>query len=339
MTRMISELTIILVLILINGLFSGAEIAIVTVRKTKIRQWVEEGHRGAKAIQKLREIPEQFLATVQIGITLVGAAAAAYGGDTLATRLTPVLEPFLGQTASQVSFSVVVACIAYVSLILGELVPKSLALRSSETYALFVSRPLLWLSMLGKPIVWFLTTSSNLVLMLFGDKTSFTEARISPDEIKSMLEEAGEVGAVSERVGEIASRAVDLNALRASHLLVPRGQMLVIAKEATLEGLKKVMASAPHSKVVVYEGSLDQVVGYVSVKDAFLSVDQVTHVRDILKPIIFVPEVMRAIDILQTFQTKRVELAIVVDEHGGTSGLITKEDLMDALMGEMLPNS
>jgi putative hemolysin len=331
---MVMELLVLLALVLMNGLFSGAEIATVTVRKTRIEQLVQEGRRSAKAIAVLRANPERLLATVQIGITVVGAAAAAYGGDTLADRLTPLLEPRLGPYAHQIAFTGVVALISYLSLVLGELVPKSLALRAGETYALLVARPLLGLAALARPLVWLLTKSSNAVLMLFGDKTSFTESRVSPDELKAMLEEAGEVGALHPRVGDIASRAMDLNELRAQDVMVPRNRILAIVKDATIEELRAFVVDVAHSRIPMFEGTIDQVVGYVSVRDAFASAGRHSTIWALRRPITFVPEAMRAVDILHALQTRGAELAIVVDEHGGTAGLVTREDLAEELFGE-----
>ncbi|HKO50101.1 MAG TPA: hemolysin family protein [Polyangiaceae bacterium] len=332
---MLTEILVLLALVLVNGLFSGAEIAIVTVRKTRIEQLVGEGNRSARAIGQLRANPERFLATVQVGITVVGAAAAAYGGDTLANRLTPLLAPVLGTYAHQFAFAVVVAGISYLSLVLGELVPKSLALRAGESYALRVARPLLGLASLARPLIWLLTKSSNVVLKVFGDSTSFTEARMSTDELKAMLEEAGEVGELHPRIGEIAARAVDFNDLRAKDVMVPRTQIQSIRKEATIDELRRFAIDVPHSKIPLFEGEPDNIVAYVRVRDAFTNSDAHAVLSTLSRPVRFVPESMRAIDTLQSFQGQGTELAIVVDEHGGTAGLLTREDLAEELFGEL----
>jgi putative hemolysin len=332
---MLTELLVLLGLVLINGLFSGAEIAIVTVRKTRIEQLVEQGSRGAAAIAQLRANPERFLATVQVGITVVGAAAAAYGGDTLANRLTPLLSPALGAHAHQVAFATVVAAISYLSLVLGELVPKSLALRAGESYALLVARPLRGLASLARPLVWLLTKSSNIVLRLFGDSTSFTEARVSSDELKAMLEEAGEVGALHPRIGEIAARAMDFNDLKAKDVMVGRTQIRSISKDATIDELRRLAIEVAHSRVPLFEGDTDNIVAYVRVRDAFTNADAHAILSTLSRPVRFVPESMRAIDILQSFQCQGTELAVVVDEHGCTAGLVTREDLAEELFGEL----
>ncbi|MFO0695874.1 MAG: CNNM domain-containing protein, partial [Polyangiales bacterium] len=178
------ELSVILGLTLLNGFFSAAEIAVLSVRKTRLAELADEGSSGAEAVLRLRHDPERFLATVQIGITVVGATAGAFGGATLEAPLTEALVAFgFGRWAQNLALALVVALISYLSIVLGELVPKSLALRSSETISLFSARPLLALSFLARPLVWFLTISSNLVLRPFRDSTTFVEARLSPEEL------------------------------------------------------------------------------------------------------------------------------------------------------------
>src|SRR5262245_45227047 len=170
------EIAIIVALVLVNGVFAGAEIAIISVRRTRLSALLEEGRTGAKALHALRQMPERFLATVQVGITVLGATAAAFGGRTIATGLNDLLAgvPLIGEYARQLSLALVVALVSFLSLVLGELVPKSLALRVSERYALAIARPLLLLAHLMRPLVWLLTGASNAVLRLFHDKTSFT---------------------------------------------------------------------------------------------------------------------------------------------------------------------
>lgn len=335
-----SDLLVILALVLVNGLLSGAEIAIVTLRKTRLQALVAEGKSTARAVSELRSQPERFLATVQVGITVVGAAAAVYSGDSLQQRFVPTLErlPLVGAWANELAFVGVVAFVSYLSLILGELVPKSLALRAPERYALLLGRPLLGLAQLARPIVWLLTTSSNAVLRVFRDRTSFTEARISPDELKSMLEEAGAGGSLDPRASEIASRAIELQDLVAADVMVPRAGIVAVEKSADVEDIRRLVAASGHSRIPVYEGegAADNIVGYVSVRDAFAKGSHGGQVSDWLRPVSFIPDTMRAIDVLHELQKKSTPLAIVVDEHGSTAGLLTREDLVEEVVGEML---
>src|SRR6266508_1505932 len=210
MNEILFELAIIVALVLLNGVFAGAEIAIISLRATRLSQLVDEGRASARAVKRLRDEPERFLATVQVGITVVGATAAAFGGAALAQRLAPHLAsvPLVARYAEALALALVVAIVSFLTLVLGELVPKSLALRASERYALLVARPLLALSELARPIVWFLTAVSNVVLRPFGDRTTFSEARLSVEEIEQLVDEAGKAGALDAPTAEITSRAL-----------------------------------------------------------------------------------------------------------------------------------
>lgn len=179
-STILGEIVILLSLVVFNGVLAGSEIALVSIRKTRIDQMIQEKRGGAIAVKRLRSDPERFLATVQIGVTVIGATAGAFSGSSLAKALEPFIRtvPYLQQSAEQVSLAIVISLISFLTLVLGELVPKSLALRSAETYGLVVSRPLLLISTVFRPVVWFLTASSNVVLRLFGDKTTFTDATL-----------------------------------------------------------------------------------------------------------------------------------------------------------------
>jgi putative hemolysin len=200
-----SELLIVVGLLMANGLFAGAEIAVLSVRKTKLREQMRKKDRRALAVKSLRDVPERFLATVQIGMTVLGTTAAAVGGARMEASLEPTYVSMgLGGWATTASFATVIALVTFLELVIGELVPKSLALRYSDRYSLFVARPLLALSQLMRPIVWILTAVSNLVLRFFGDRTTFSEARLSRDELQQLVEEAAQTGSIDPRASEIA---------------------------------------------------------------------------------------------------------------------------------------
>jgi putative hemolysin len=231
----------------------------------------------------------------------------------------------------------VVAAISYLSLVLGELVPKSLALRASERYALLVARPLLYLSWIARPLVRLLTASSNLVLLPFGDRTTFIEARMSRDELTQIVEGAARAGSVARDVGEIASRAIEFGELVAADVMVPRNRVVALPDDADHEEVQKILAEHGHTRMPAFGKSLDDVIGYVTAKDvlARLSLGKRVVLREIVRPAQFVPESMRATELLRSMQRQRVHLAIVVDEHGGMAGLVTLEDLIEELVGEI----
>ena len=331
------ELAIIVALTLGNGLFAGAEIAIVAMRSTRVRELEGKSASGA-ALARLRRDPERFLATVQIGITVISATAAAFGGATLARDLAPVLAD-LGlsiETARSVALALVVLAVSYLSLVLGELVPKSLALQRSERYALFAARPLLLLSRLASPLVWFLTASSNAVLRLFGDRTSFAESQISRDELLSVIDEATDAGEVSPRAGDMASRAIDLETLHAAAVMVPRGAVATVDADATRDELGALLDSTDEERFPVRRG--EDITGYVTTRDiARLLGGRVSGgLSAITRPVIFVPESGGALALFERLQATRVPIAVVVDESGSIEGVVDIDDLAEEVVGTLL---
>ena len=334
-----SEALIIALLILANGVFAGAEIAVVALRKTRIEELAEEGHGGARAVLALRREPERFLATVQVGITVISAWAAAFGGAALAARLAPLLARSEGlrEHAEGLALAIVIAGVSYLSVVVGELVPKSLALRSAERYALLIARPLLALSWLTRPVVWLLSTSANLLLRPFGDKTTFTETRHSADELRELVEEASAAGTISPEAGEIASRALELPELTAIDVMVPRQNVVMISRQSSREELQQKLLEHKFSRLPVYDGHVDNVVGYTTVKDilAFAWERELIMLEDIIRPPFFVPESKRVVELMNEMRAEHVPFAIVIDEHGGTSGIVTIEDVVEELVGEI----
>ncbi len=338
LNEILIEIAVILALVLANGVFAGGELAIISLRKTRLAQLVEEGRSSARAVKRLRDEPERFLATVQVGITVVGATAAAFGGAALAGRLAPYLEGVLGTYAHPVAFALVVAIVSFLSLVLGELVPKSLALRSSERYALLVARPLLALSALARPLVWVLTAASNVVLRPFGDRTTFSEARLSVEEIEQLVDEAGKAGALDAPTAEITSRALAFRDLTAGDVMVPRSRIVALPRDASQEDLRRMLLEEGRSRMPVYDGTLDEIVGYVVAKDlaAMAWEKPLLVLQDLVRPVLFVPATARAVHVLREMQRRRTQIAVVVDEHGGVAGLLTLEDLVEELVGDIL---
>jgi putative hemolysin len=333
-----TELLVILCLILANAIFAAAEIATITVRRTRLRELEAQGSGAARALVRMRERPESFLATVQIGITVVSATAAAFGGAKLGHELAVALaRAGAGRYAENLALAAVVGLISYLSIVLGELVPKSLALRSSERYALLMARPMLGLSWLARPLVWFLTASSNAVLRLFNDKTTFTEARLSKEELQQLVDEASTAGDLDPKVGEIAYRALDFGDVRVGAVMVPRQEMVTLKLDATREEICQLLRGRAHSRIPVHRDSLDDIVGYVTSRDLvpLVTLDADRTVRDVLRKGFFVPESRLAAEVLKDMQRTRDQLALVVDEEGTVSGLVTMEDLLEELVGEI----
>jgi putative hemolysin len=339
MTSITAELLVIVALVLANGFFAGAEIAVVALRRTRIQELAEQGRRGTRAVLALRANPERFLATVQIGITVVGATAAAFGGETIAARLQSKFERviWIQQYAEGAALAVVVAGISYLSIVVGELVPKSLALRSAERYALLVAQPLVALSWVARPVVWFLGTSANLLLKPFGDKTTFTETRHSAEELQALVAQATKAGTIHPEAGEIASRALEMPELRVADVMVPRQDVTMIPRHAPPEILRRILLEQTHSRMPVYEERIDNVVGYISIKDllAIAWDRQLIVLEDVIRVPYFVPESKLAVELLKDMRDRHMPFAIVVDEQGGMSGIVTMEDLVEELVGEI----
>lgn len=334
------ELLVIVALVLANGVLAGAEIAVISVRPGRLRELLETGRSSARALKALRDQPERFFATVQVGITVVSAAAGAFGGATVAEPLGRVFEQWgaAGRWASNLALVIVVGGVSYLSLVLGELVPKSLALKFSESYALLIARPLVALSVVLKPVIWLLTRSSNLLLWPFKDRTNFTESRMSADELAELIDEAKDAGTVSKEATEIASRALELSELVASDVMVPRTEVVFIQRRASRDELRRVFLEQSHSRYPVVDGDIDHVIGYVSTKDVLaMAWDESLFVlEDLIRPAFFVPPTKKAAELMAEMRQKRVPFSVIVDEHGGMSGIVTLEDVLEELVGEIL---
>ena len=335
-----TELLVIFVLVLVNGLFAGAEIAILSVRKSRLGQLADQGVAAAESVLRLRSQPERFLATIQIGITLVSVTAAAFGGATLVTGLADLLAAMgiKPNIAQDIALAVIISSISFLSLVLGELVPKSLALRSGEYYALLAGRPLSTLAWLARPIIWVLTASSNLVLRFFRDETTFTETRFSREEIQQVMDEAATVGTIDIRAGDIASRALDLSQVPVGAVMIPRAEVVAVSRDADQQTIRDVLVKHGHTRLPVHDGNPDGICGYVTVRDLLPWLTEPKPQRefwDLVRPIESFLETAPVLDVLNHMQKQQSLIGLVVDEHGTIAGLVTLEDLVEELVGEI----
>jgi putative hemolysin len=332
-----AEIVIIFALTLGNAFFAAAEISLLAVRTTKLRELAAEGSSAARVALGLRATPERFMATVQVGITVIGATAAVFGGATLEAPLEAALRGVgLGDAAEELAVAAVVALITTLSVVLGELVPKSLALRKAGPFALFLARPLLVVSYVARPVVWLLTALSNVLLRPFGDRTQFTEARLSPDELHQLLGDAAGAGALDAAAADVAQRTIDAATLPVSALMVPRQTMVAIRRGESLEAILVRMRTVPHARYPVVDDHGD-VKGYVLARELYdaalagtVDLDAVTRAAP------FVPERSAVLRALRLLQRARTELAFLVDEYGTVVGLVTIEDIVEELVGEVL---
>ena len=335
------ELVIVLVLILANGFFAGAELAIVSVRRGRIAQLASDGNKKAKVVEQLHADPHRFLATVQIGVTLVGTMASAVGGAAAIELIKPVLQQsslsLLHDAAEPLALFVVVGCIAYLSLVLGELVPKALALEYSERIALFVAGPIRTLARLGGAAVYVLTLSSRMVLRLLGIRASGERAFITKEEIQQVVAEGHASGVVSGSEQTFIRNVFDFSILRVREVMVPRPRVMALNLDQDCKEILKTVLSSQYSRFPVYRGDVDNVIGFVHAKDLLGLAVQTSdfNLENILRPVFFVPESKRINGLLREMQHRHIHMAVVVDEYGGMSGIATTEDLLEELVGEI----
>jgi len=337
---MLPELLIVLALILANGFFSGAEMAIVASRRGRLRQLADAGDKAAQTALELASSPDQFLPTVQIGITLVGTLAAAYGGDRLVGDIAEWIAangpPALASAARSIALTVFVTILAFLTLLLGELVPKRLALRRAESFARLVAPAMQFFARAATPFVWCMSRATSAVLRLLGANQQ-DEPSVSVDDIEHLLE-AGRAEGVLEAVEQaVATEALRLGERTVRDIMRPRIDLDALDVDTPPAEVLGAIAMAGYSRLPVYEGSLDQILGYVSLKDVLRHnwMGWPIELRRIMHRALFVPETMPLDRLLELFQKERNQLAIVLDEYGGTEGLVTLEDVLEELVGEI----
>jgi putative hemolysin len=332
------NLLLLAVLFLLNGLFAMSEMAIATSRKSRLQQLAEDGNRRAAAALRLAEHPNRFLATVQIGITLIGIITGFYGGATLADPVARQLErvAFIASWSEEVSILLVVGLVTYLSLLIGELVPKRLALQSPERIAMLVAQPMTALARVTSPIVQFLGASSELVLRLLGVRHA-EDAPITEEEIEILLQEGAAAGVFAPAEHEMVEGIFDLGDRQARELMTPRYRLVALDVDDSLDLNFQKMAEAPHQTFPVYEGDLDRLIGMAPVKTLWSAsvAGQSIDLRALAEPALIVPESMPALEVLERFRDRASNAAMVVDEYGGIQGLVTLHDLLEAITGDL----
>lgn len=336
------EIVVILLLLVANGIFAMSELAVVASKKIRLQQRAEEGDRRARAALELAQHPARFLSTVQFGITLVGVLAGAYGGATIASKLAETLEtiPQIAAYADAAALATVVAGITVSSLIIGELVPKNIALRNPERIAALVARPMQWLSRIGGPLVGLLTALTNLVLRVFGIKGQ-VEVGLTQDEIRAVISEGAESGVIAAAEESIVQRVFQLGDQRVASIMTPRVDIEWVDVSATSDELHGFLASHSHTQFVVCHGDLDNIVGIVRAADLLpISMrGEKISLRDLTREALYVPDSMRAFHLLESFRSSHNHVAIVMDEFGAVEGLVTVTDLLEALVGTLPGNA
>ena len=332
------QLAIVLLLIVLNGLLAMSELAIVSARTSRLQQRADEGSKGARTAIELAEDPNKFLSSVQIGITLIGIINGAFGGATLSGPFAdllaklPVLEPYAGT----ISNAAVILFITYLSLIIGELVPKQLALQRAETVAALIAPPMKMLATISAPVVWFLSISSEVVLKLLRAGPS-DEPAVTEEEVKLLLKQATDAGIFERAEQEMVSGVFGLGDRTVGELMTPRHAIIFldIADEDSVNADR--MASSHFEMYPVCQGSTDNVVGVVSARDLWHNqvVGKSTSLRDVMKPALFVPEISPVLSTLQQMRDTRSAMAIVIDEYGGVEGILTMTDVLEDVVDDI----
>jgi len=331
------------VLVLLNAFFAMAEIALVSVRKTRIRQLVEEGLPRARTVQKLLEDPTRFLATVQIGVTLVGFFASAVGAVTLAVPLGDLFKRVpigvIAGNANAIAVIIVTLVIGYLSLVIGEISPKSLALQHAERIALWSAGPLMLLSYLTSPLVKLITWSSNALVKPFGGTASFAPPILTEEELKMLVEAGEEEGVLEEEEKEMIHSIFEFTDTVARKVMVPRTDIRAVEVNSTIDELLDVIMKAGHSRIPVYEENIDNILGIVHAKDLLRALHEngrEVTIRELMRPPYVIPENKKVDELLAEFKRSKIQMAIVVDEYGGTAGLVTVEDLLEEIVGDIM---
>ena len=334
------ELGIIVVLVLCNGVFAATEIALVTIRRSRLQQLADEGNRAAIRVQRLKANPGRFLAVIQIGINFLGFLASAFAAVSLVDGMREWLAGFgAGQDiAGAVALIVVTGLLTIFTIIFGELVPKQIGLAHAERVAMSTSR---FIDVLGRvlgPLVTFLTWTTRRISRLFRADVAADE-RISAEELRLIIEQGGEQGILEAEEEQMIHAVIELGDQRIHEVMVPRIAMVTLPATATLDEAIDTVIEEGHSRIPVYEDSIDEIVGILYAKDLlpFLKgpVTERPSLRSILRTPVFVPESMSVDDLLHEFQRRKVHLAIVLDEYGGTAGVVTIEDLLEEIVGEI----
>jgi putative hemolysin len=338
----ILQLVVIVLLTLFEAVFVAAEIALVTIRRTRIDQLSEEGNRNARRVKQLISQPGRFLAVTQIGLTFLGFLASAYAAVNLTTSLEKAFEgtglPILSTSAAPLALIIVTLVLSLFTIVFGELVPKSLALAHTEAFALRLSGFIAVLLRVLGPLVAVLTAITTNVARMLGAGNQ-AQGVMSTQELSILVERGGEQGILEAEEEQMIQAVIELGDQRVHEVMVPRIAMVTLPASGTMEEAIDTVIEEGHSRIPVYEETIDEIIGILYAKDLlpFLkgSASERPALRSILRTPVFVPESMSVDDLLHEFQRRKVHLAIVLDEYGGTAGLVTIEDLLEEIVGEI----
>ena len=328
------EILLILGLILLNGLFSMAEIALVSARKARLEAQANKGDKRAKEALELANHPDTFLSTVQIGITLIGILTGILSGEKLKSDFVAFLNRFdsIADYSNGIATAIIVIIITYFSMVLGELVPKRLGLARPEAIAKFMARPMHILSRITHPFIWLLSNSTYVIVKLFKIKTK--DNQVTEEEIKAIISEGTEQGTIEEAEQEIIERVFHLGDRTITSLMTHRSDLIWFELNDNEAAIKEKILQEPHSVYPICDGQIDNIKGVVSIKDLYVT-DDLTLFKDIMQPPLYVPENNTAYQVLEKYKQSKIHSCFIIDEYGSLLGMITLNDILEAIIGDI----
>lgn len=332
------EFIILLLLVVMNGLFAMSEIAVVSSRKTRLQQWVDEGKAGAGVALELAAKPGHFLSAIQVGITLIGILSGAFGEATVAVEISGRIArvPALAPHAETIALAIVVMGITFLSLILGELVPKRIALRNPEGIAVMIARPMCLLAKAAHPLVWFLSVATDSVLKVLGVRPMSTPP-VTEEEIKVMMEQGAEAGVFEKEEQQLVANVFRLDQRRIGSIMMPRGDVIYLDVEDSFDDIRRKILDSVHSVMPVCRGGIANVLGVVYAKDLLrrsLSGESFDLLSSLKAPL-YIPETSTAMKLLEMCKKSGRHVAFVVDEYGDLQGLVTIHDVLESIVGDI----
>ncbi len=329
------EIFILALLILFNGLFTMAEIALVSARKARLESQADRGDDNARKALELAQNPELFLSAAQIGITLIAILTGVYSGERFGRQIEPaiarieVLEPY----ANTISTTIVVIIVTFLSIVFGELIPKRIGLLRAEKIAKLVAKPMNAFARITHPFLWLLTKASNVFFAIF-NITRLKDDAVTEEEIKTLITEGTEAGTIDEAEQEIIERVFHLGDRNITSLMTHRSDIIWFSVDDNEDKIKQKILQEPHSSYPICDGSIDEIKGVVSIKDLYISEDSIPF-KDLMQPAIFIPENNSPYQVLEKFRLSKVHSAFIVDEYGSILGLLTLNDILEALVGDI----
>jgi putative hemolysin len=334
------ELSVIVLLALLNGFFAAAEIAVLTARRGRLEQWADDGDGASRIALNLAKDADRFLPTVQVGITLVGVIASAFAGAHLKDSLELLLQkpniPWITERSSGLAFAAVVCAVGFLLLIVGELVPKRIAFQNAEPIARFVAYPMLILQRASRPVIWLLQATTKQALQILGQRTD-QQPSVSVEDIQHLIDAGTEAGVLEESEQKVAMEALRLGDRTVTEILRPRVDIDALDLDTPSTEVIGALAMSGFSRIPVCEGTIDHIVGFVYLKDVFLQqyLGRPIDLRRMIRAPLFIPKSITITRLLELFREHKTQLAIVLDEYGGTQGMVTLEDVLEMLVGDI----